>query len=109
MSRTVSLQIGPGRAFVRARMPKGMAPSSSKVQNALSNMDQRVSSGGKCTVVFFKRGGGLKAVQRCEGRTLKASAKRRFNKSRPCVSGKTKKFVKCGAGARRARKSRKRR
>lgn len=107
MSREVSLRIGPSRSFVRARLPKGVSsPASSKIQNALENVDQRLSSGGKCTVVFFKRGSGYKAVQRCEGRKLSTSASRRFKRSKPCVSGKTKKFVKCGAGARRARRRR---
>jgi hypothetical protein len=104
MSREVSIKIGPRNSFVRVRLPKGVSsPASPKIQRAIENSDQRISTNPKCDRYFVRKGGGYKLIQRCSDRTLKASALRRFKKNRPCVSGTTKRFVKCSAGARRAR------
>jgi len=97
---TVTIPVGPGRTFVPARLPAGVrTPASGKVQQAIADMEerQRISGRAGCVIVFFRgKRGKLVAVQRCEGRKLKAHNRRQCR-------GAKKKFVKCGRGRRRGR------
>jgi hypothetical protein len=91
-----------GRNVVAVRLPKGDRTLTPRLVSAIDAMDQRVSTSKGCVVAFFrKRGGGLKAVQRCEGRSLSRQAKSRWNKikgKKVCRgrTGKAKgKFTRC--------------
>jgi hypothetical protein len=68
----------------RAYLPKRIkSPHNVAVRRAVEKISQSLTTSPKCTLVFFtKKGGGLKAVQRCANRHLSTGAKRRWTKMR---------------------------
>lgn len=69
---------------MKVRLKKGQSSLSTAQKNAIHRMESQMGRRGKttggsgCVVVFF----GSKAVQRCEGRKLSTSAKRRYQRLR---------------------------
>jgi hypothetical protein len=94
MSRVTRVALGPGRSFVKVRLPKGVKSAASiahgKYGAAIDRLaDQKRLSTGEGCMLFFVRGkGGTKAIQRCEGRKLRGTNKKQCR-------NKKKKFVKC--------------
>jgi hypothetical protein len=77
---------------LKVKLPKGASGLGSKQKAALGRLMSNPPKGGlrrtgTCPVIFFKKG--ALAVQRCEGRRLRAHNKRQ------CRNKKTKLFTRC--------------
>ena len=100
MSRVTRVALGPGRSFVKVRLPKGVKSAASiasgKYGAAIDRLaeQKRLSTGEGCMLFFVRGRGGTKAIQRCEGRKLRGTNKKQCR-------NKKKKFVKCARGKRR--------